>query len=374
MVVSCLDAADGGPPAAVLGLAIGLRGLDQDVTIVTHRHSGREVHDAVTSAEAAGVRIRWVDREHATRFQYSPALMRAAREESRQADSITCHGFYQWTCVVGYVIASQAHQSLLLQPHGVFEPYQELESGRIKGIFRRLIGYRILRRVDAIVAASESEVAGFAETLGSHSPPVLLAGLGVDVEPGAHPHSFDRRAVMFLSRVAPKKRLDKLLDAGRILAERGRPISITVCGDGDREFVAGLKASAPPSVEVSWRGHVVDPERAVIEAEHALMCLPSDNENFGQVVTEAMARGLPVVTTRSTGSSKHLERAGAGWVLDAPTADELAECLDAALGDADELARMSKRGVQYASSELTWAAVAGRWIDQVERLKGAQRS
>lgn len=372
MVVSSLDAADGGPPAAVLGLAMGLRGLGQQVTIVTHRHEAEVVHDSVPRAEAAGVRIRWVDRRRPTRFQFSPGLLKAAREESRRADSITCHGFYQWTSVVGFLVAVGEQQSLLLQPHGVFEPFQEQDSARVKRAFRMVIGHRILRRASAIVAASESERAGFARTLGKHSPPVLLAGLGVDVPSSPQAHRFESRHVMFLSRVAPKKRLDKLLDAGGILASSGRPITITVCGDGDPELIARLKADTPAGVEVRWHGHVVDPERSAIEADQALVCLPSDNENFGQVVTESMARGLPVLTTRSTGSSSHLVAADAGWVLDDPTPAELADGLDVALRNPDVLREKSARGVAYAGENLTWDTVATRWLDRVHELAEAR--
>ena len=44
--------------------------------------------------------------------------------------------------------------------------------------------------------------------------------------------------------------------------------------------------------------------------------MPSYSENFGQVVVEAMAAGLPVVITKNVGVAPSVERAGAGIVIE----------------------------------------------------------
>lgn len=370
MVVSSLDASDGGPPRAVLGLSSALARAGHDVCIVTHDHQD-VIHDETTGgAQADGVRIVWVPRRRATRFQLSPRLLAAARREARRADVVTCHGFYQFTCVAALLASRAAGRPLMLQPHGVFEPYQERESARLKTLFRRLVGDRVLAGTKAIVAASQSEVVGIETSLGPASPPIILAGLGVDAvsDELRDLDRFHTRSVLYLSRIAPKKRLDRLLRAADILTERGSPVSVTVCGDGDPTFVDELRRSVGPHSTVRWEGHVSGHAREAIEAAHALLCLPSDSENFGQAVTEAMARGLPVVTTTATGASEHVIRAGAGWVLASPTPTELADCLDTALADPTVLAAKAALGIDYARRELTWESVAQRWSDSAARL------
>jgi glycosyltransferase involved in cell wall biosynthesis len=374
MLISTLDASDGGPPQAVLGLAHALVEHGHAVTIVTHRRRSAAPHPDATRAVAAGVRIRWVDRERRTRFQFSPRLLRVAKQEASGADVVVAHGFYQFTGIAAYLTALRTDRPLVLQPHGVFEPYQEHASPKVKRAFMATVGSRVMRRVSAIVATSDAEAVGIAATLGGEAPPVIVAGLGVELPDGvasADGGRFSQRTVVFLSRVATKKRLDKLLDAAAILATRGRPIRVTVCGDGDPAFIDALKAGQPAGIDVEWRGHVVDPERAAIEAGQALFCLPSDNENFGQAVTEAMARGLPVITTRATGASMHVENADSGWVLDDPTATDLADTIDAALSDPVDLAERARRGVTYAHQELTWAAVAQTWLEFASSSLGA---
>lgn len=364
-MVSSLDATDGGPPQAVLGLATALSQAGQRCTIVTHRHAGRSTHPDVDQAQQAGVRIRWVPRKRPTRFQFSPRLMWAVRQEARASDVVTAHGFYQFTCVAAALAAPRA-AFFFLQPHGVFEPYQEQVSQRTKRFFMFPVGRLILRRVNRIVAASPSEAVGFENSLGRRCPSILTAGLGVTgcdaVVRSPTVDRYRQRRVVFVSRIAAKKRVDKLLGAAAVLAHSGRPIELEFCGDGEAELVRGLKASQDPRVVARWHGHVVDPARAMIESQCALQCLPSDNENFGQAIAQAMARGLPIVTTTATAASAHVRTADAGWVLDDPTPADLAECLDAALSNPDDLLARANRGLTYAREHFDWATVADRWM------------
>lgn len=368
MAISSLDASDGGPPQAVLGLARALRELGHEVVIVTHRHDGVAVNDLVPAVLASGVEIVWVQRKRATRFQLSPGLLRALLRQARATDVVAAHSFYQFTCVAAFLGARRGRARLWVQPHGVFEPYQEQVSRRVKAIFRLVVGRAVLNATTTLVATAESEAQGIRRSLGPSAAPILVAGLGVDAVARSADDDSTRwasRRVLFLSRIASKKRLDKLIDALATLRERGRPAHLTVCGDGDPDVVARLRArAAGVGLPVEWAGHVTGDVRHLLEANHALMCLPSDNENFGQAVTEAMAAGLPVVTTRATGASEHVQRASAGWVADDPTVEELADLLDVALDDPRGLAEMSRRGRAYAARELTWRPVAERWADR----------
>jgi glycosyltransferase involved in cell wall biosynthesis len=363
-VISSLEASDGGPPQAALGLSIALSEMGHNVVIVTHRHRSGTPHPDVEAATRAGVQIEWVDKRRPTRFQFSPGLYRAARREIRGADLAVTHSFYQWTCIAASLTARRAGVRLILEPDGIFEPYQEAHSRLIKTAFRRAVGDRVLRDLAGVAAASRTEVAGLEQSLGEKCPPTFVAGLGVTGEPRSRPDEarFASRRILFLSRIAPKKRLDKLILAARQLAEQGQPVTLVVCGDGSPALLEELRQLAT-GLDVEWHGHVTGGRRRQLEDSSALLCLPSDNENFGQAVTEAMAAGLPVVTSRATGASAHVEAADAGWVLDDPDPEALATCLNAALEDPEMLAAQGARATAYVARDLGWPAVARRWLE-----------
>ena len=72
----------------------------------------------------------------------------------------------------------------------------------------------------------------------------------------------------------------------------------------------------------------VDPAAAAwLMTEAGVFALPSENENFGLTVAEAMAYGCAVLTTRQTAAAEHVLAAGAGLVLPRPDAGLLTAAL-----------------------------------------------
>jgi len=242
MVISSVDALDGGPSLAMLELSAALarRGESVDVFAISVR--GRKLHPSVESAENAGVRLHLASGARYTRFRFSARLLRDCLRFSRGADVVSLHGFYQFSAVVAYVTSLIRRTPLLVEPHGVFEPYQEARGSRFKPAFMAAIGRRIIRRATSVMVASRQEGTGVRESLRGLDLHITAVGLGVDVPEQPPSHDFTSRRILFLSRIAEKKRLDKLLSAVRLLDERKAPVHLTICGEGEPTYVARLRA------------------------------------------------------------------------------------------------------------------------------------
>ncbi|MGH7893196.1 MAG: glycosyltransferase family 4 protein, partial [Candidatus Binatia bacterium] len=120
------------------------------------------------------------------------------------------------------------------------------------------------------------------------------------------------------------------------------------------------------AVDMGGRVHVTGPRRDVdaLLAAADVVCVPSRQEAFGNVVLEACAAGVPVVTSRRVGAAELLQGLPGDLVVEDPEdVDALRAALVRALGDAWPQRSVAARTLAEA---LPW----DRHLDQLERMLG----
>jgi glycosyltransferase involved in cell wall biosynthesis len=187
------------------------------------------------------------------------------------------------------------------------------------------------------------------------------------------PQTVDRKCpsdairLSYLGRLHPIKGLDTLMRACREV--RDIRWTLKVAGNGDdkyrRELVA-LCEREGISKDVSFVGPVEGEQgRARLFAETDLFVLPSYSENFGMVVSEALAHGVPVLTTTGT-PWRDLEAMQCGLCVD-PTIEDLANGIRKAVSM--PLRQMGERGRQWMIESFQWSTVAGQMSTLYERMR-----
>ena len=107
---------------------------------------------------------------------------------------------------------------------------------------------------------------------------------------------------------------------------------------------------------------ITGPDKEALFAAARLFALPSLSENFGNVVAEAMIRGLPVVVTAGVGAADIAVDSGGGMV--APEDPKGFAATMVGLLEFDErLAAMGAAGAAYARERLNWSSIARRFED-----------
>ena len=147
-----------------------------------------------------------------------------------------------------------------------------------------------------------------------------------------------------------------------------------IAGSGDRAYERELRglASALRVRNLVFRGPVYGEAKLDLLFSADLYVLPSFTENFAISVAEAMACGLPVITTDRTPWSLLPEKA-AGWCI-AAGEDSLTDCLSDALGLAPEaLQAMGRNGREWMKNDYSWEVVANKSLRTYEWLSGGCR-
>jgi len=137
----------------------------------------------------------------------------------------------------------------------------------------------------------------------------------------------DEVVISFVGRLVPIKRVDRFIDALRLLQDSGVPITALVAGDGPLRKELE-KAASSQGVNVRFLGWINEPEMAFSASD--LTVISSDNEGTPLSVIQAALLGVPAVAT-NVGSVGHLIEEGVtGW-LAAPSSQDLARAMREAL-------------------------------------------
>ena len=170
----------------------------------------------------------------------------------------------------------------------------------------------------------------------------------------------DGRLLLYVGRLAPEKNLEDLLRALAVCAHDGR-FGLALVGDGpSRPRITRLieKLSLRNVFQFGFQGQSQLPKfYAMADA----LILPSRYEQWGLVVNEAMASGLPVLLSRRVGCAADLlEEGGNGFSFDPRDVASIAACLKrfSQTGD-EELLRMGARSSQLIRRWSYREALAG---------------
>ncbi|SNS18499.1 2-deoxystreptamine N-acetyl-D-glucosaminyltransferase / 2-deoxystreptamine glucosyltransferase [Geodermatophilus pulveris] len=225
-----------------------------------------------------------------------------------------------------------------------------------------------LRRADAVVVLTDRTAAALrgdgvpaarVATIPSGFDPDLFAAPHDDVLPGA-----GRPRIGYVGRLAPQKRVDRLVAAVGRMRE---PASLVVVGDGpDRERVHALAAGLPRVHLTGFVEHAAVP--AVLAALDVLV-LPSDYEEMGSVLTEALASGLPVVASDVGGIPEVVRDGETGLLVPAGDVAALAAALDRLAADPALRARLAA-GARARAADYAWPALAARVAAVYARVRG----
>ena len=359
----------GGPIRSVHGLARAQVEAGDHVEVFTTDADGPSRLDVSTGhvVEIDGVKVWYFRRGFPARIFRAPGLGDALREHVIRFDAVHIHSVFLWPTRKAARAAARAEVPYFVSPRGMLVGTLIQRRGSLrKRLWIRFVERKTLGRAAGIVLQSDSEKREL-QQFGIDLAPVHVVPNGVDFEEiekeKAEPAPASLRAlirrkpyVLFLGRLSWKKGIERLIEAMADVPEA----RLVIAGNDDEGLGADLERSAARA-GLAERTHLAGEVQggakwALLEGA-AVLCLPSISENFGNVVIEAFAAGLPVVVTKSVGASELVTRADCGLVVDG-TAAALSRGLRDLVTDPARAEALGRNGLRFAQQELSWGRIA----------------
>jgi glycosyltransferase involved in cell wall biosynthesis len=347
--VGSLDAADGGPSRSVPALCDALRSRQVESSIVTCTTNGAAAPSSATETIAVPYRSRLL------RGVWGRPFRDAVRREvaRRGARLVHDNGVWLQTNHAAAAAAGRTQCPLIVSPRGMLEPWSVGQ-----GVWRKRVAWaafqrRDLRSAAALHATSDLEAAGL-RALGLRRPIAVIGnGVALPVRRDRAPTTGDR-TLLFLSRLHPKKGLLDLVSAWRQVRPPGwRAVIAGPDADGHRADVEAALAEAEIADAFTFVGEADGDAKRGLYERADLFVLPTYSENFGLVVAEALAYGVPVITTKAA-PWRALEDHRCGWWTDVGATSLAAALRDATALPTERLREMGRNGRAHVERAHSW--------------------
>lgn len=203
-------------------------------------------------------------------------------------------------------VARAKGKPYVITPHGMLYPETLARSAWKKWPVRKLWFNRDIREASCIHATCEAEMTHL-RSLG-YKGPVALIGNPVEVPPytddmisGRNYDMADAVRLGFLGRLHPRKHVERVLQGASLLPDIN--FEIFIMGKGDDDYEKYLRDEADRlgiSEKVHFLGFLNGREKFGQLTKTDILFVPSDMENFGMIIPEAMIVGTPVMASLGT--------------------------------------------------------------------------
>lgn len=179
--------------------------------------------------------------------------------------------------------------------------------------------------------------------------------------------------LLYVGQLHHYKGVHTLIEAAHAAAAEGAAVQLTICGTGDEPYKDQLRESALwGQADVCFVGRVERSKLSALYRAHDIFIFPSEwHEPFGLTHLEAMASGLPVISTLNGGQAEFLVDEENALTFDPGEVDQLADCIGRMVTDSDVRARLAVAGRHTVEERFTLR----RYVADLERflieLRGA---
>jgi glycosyltransferase involved in cell wall biosynthesis len=353
----------GGPVVSVYELCNSLVCADRqlDLHVLTTDTAGPAKDDRLNIGMLddtlyKGYRVAFCAKAFGTAI--APSVWCRIWKEVRWADVVHLTAVYSFTTIPTLIAARVFRKPVVWSPRGGFQRWAGTRRRWLKILWTHFCRLLISPYRTVLHVTSKEEAEETSRAIPAVRPAIIPNGVNVPSfvadrpwRPGGHIR------LLFLGRLDPKKGIENLLTALSLL--RDSSCSLDIYGEGSNEYLSKLQHLSRHlgvAHQVNFQGPVATEAKDRVFSAADVCVVPSFTENFGMVIAEALAHGVPVIA--STGTPwRELETRGAGlWVSN--DAASLARAVESI--KRRPVSEMGRKGREWMLEEHAWSTIARR--------------
>lgn len=295
-ITSSIDKSTGGPARSVPKTCIELAKLGVEVDLITQPSLDPVYIPNIKNLRLTNMSLKAL-------YNFGKSL------KTNAIDFI--HVQHIWTPYVNVMAywAKRKNIPYVITPRGMLEPWIMAQNPWKKKLAMWFYQRKTIQNATLLHATSEMEKQNI-QKLGFTNPIEVIPN-GIDLEEvTSKKTAYGSKKMGFLSRIHPKKGIELLLEAWS--STNTKDWCLEIAGNGEESYIQTLKQSAAGLKNVRFEGPQYGEAKWDFLRSADVMVLPTHSENFGIVVAEALAVGVPVITTKGT-PWQDLETHHCGW-------------------------------------------------------------
>lgn len=302
-----LDVKSGGPALSIYLTIKGLKDNEVDTEIIMPPLSdnGKLIANDVT--------IHYTSPITNARFGYMPKLQKTLKR-LQPYDLYHVQGLWQYLGHSVAAFARKQHRPYMMTLRGMLYPQALAHSTMVKKISLALYQHKDLQQAACIQATCIDEMKYY-RALGFTNPVAVLPNPIDTTDIIDRPiYQPDRLRIGYLGRVHPRKRIERLIYAFDALRNELKDAELVIIGADDRQYEQFLydEVRRLGLKNVHFTGFLTGEAKDKAIMSLSYLAVPSDFENFGNIVTEALVRGVPVIASKGM-PWQELETYHCGW-------------------------------------------------------------